>query len=166
MADVVVRLLGPPRIERGGELIAVDTRKAIALLAYLVVVRRSVGREELAALLWPESDHAKARAALRRTLSVLGSALDGAGLVVEGDAVRIDLGSLWVDVEAFRRLVTADDVDSLRTGIELHRGDFLAGFGLRDSVEFDEWQLGAAQDLRIQLASALERLSNSLAESD
>ena len=40
----------------------------------------------------------------------------------------------------------------------LHRGDFLAGFTLRDSPEFDEWQFFQAETLRQELASALERL--------
>ena len=37
-------------------------------------------------------------------------------------------------------------------------GDFLEGFGLRDSIAYDDWQFFQAEGLRQELASALERL--------
>ena len=37
MSRLTIALLGPPRVERDGQAIQVDTRKAIALLAYLIV---------------------------------------------------------------------------------------------------------------------------------
>jgi len=80
VAPVDVMLLGPPRVERDGAAVAFDTRKAVALLAYLAVVQRPTSREGLAALLWPESDGTDARNALRRTLSVLRSGLADRGL--------------------------------------------------------------------------------------
>ncbi len=161
-----MRLLGPPRIERDGKPVSVDTRKAIALLAYLAMERRPVGREEIAALLWPEAEHGRGRAALRRTLSALTTALDGCGLVIEGDSLAVDTTSVSIDVDGFRRLVEAADVDSLREAVALHRGEFLAGFGLRDSVDFDEWQIVATEDVRRLLAGALERLTAMLSEHD
>ena len=40
----------------------------------------------------------------------------------------------------------------------LFSGDFLEGFSLRDSPEFDDWQIGEADALRRELGSALRRL--------
>ena len=40
----------------------------------------------------------------------------------------------------------------------LYRGDFLAGFTLRDSPDFDDWQFFEAESLRRELGAALERL--------
>lgn len=51
-----ISLLGPPRIEVDGRPLVVDTRKAIALLAYLAVVRRPIARDSLVELLWPDAD--------------------------------------------------------------------------------------------------------------
>ena len=62
-------LLGPPRIERDGVPVMVDTAKAIARLAYPVLTETSQRRETLIGLLWPESDQAHGRPVLRRTLS-------------------------------------------------------------------------------------------------
>ena len=44
MAELRIALLGPPRVERDGAPIEVDTRKAIALLAYLAVAPERHGR--------------------------------------------------------------------------------------------------------------------------
>ena len=43
--------------------------------------------------------------------------------------------------------------------MELYRDDFMAGFGLRDSVAFDDWQFFQSESLRRELAGALERLA-------
>jgi DNA-binding SARP family transcriptional activator len=64
-------LLGAPLVERDGEPVAFDTRKALALLAYLGVTGRPHRREALAGLGWPDADRERALAALRRTLSTI-----------------------------------------------------------------------------------------------
>ena len=56
-------LLGSPRLERDGRLVQVDTRKAIALLAYLVITGKQHSRDTMAALLWPDYSQSNARAA-------------------------------------------------------------------------------------------------------
>lgn len=43
--------------------------------------------------------------------------------------------------------------------VALYRGDFLEGFTLPDSPNFDDWQLFEAESLRQELALALERLA-------
>src|SRR5919199_6899772 len=89
MSGLRVLLLGPPRIEREGRPIQVDTRKAIALLAYLAVTGERHSRDALAALLWPDFDHRRARAALRRSLSALTTALPGMWWEIEREAIRL-----------------------------------------------------------------------------
>ena len=153
-----VRLLGPPRITRGGAVVAVDTRKAIALLAYLAVTGRAASRDHLASLLWPDADQQRARSALRRTLSALNTALGGSGLDIARETLATTDG-VEIDVTTFRNAAAADDVASLRRAADLVEGDLLAGFTLRDSPEFDDWQLAAADELREQLGAVLDTLS-------
>ena len=102
---IEVSLLGPPRVERDGALVAFDTRKAMALLAHLALTDRPRPRDALADLLWPGTDPDHARGALRRTLSTLRSAI-GADLVeATRDHVRLVKGpAIAVDVDRFRRL--------------------------------------------------------------
>jgi DNA-binding SARP family transcriptional activator len=51
---LAIRILGSPQVERDGDPVEVDTRKAIALLVYLAVTEGTHGRDALASLLWPE----------------------------------------------------------------------------------------------------------------
>ena len=162
MAHLAAFLLGPPRVEVDGQPLEVDTRKATALFAYLAVTGQRASRDGLATLLWPEYEPERARAALRRTLSTLNKALDGRFLEIDRTSVRLDADGVGVDVREFRRLLAEGDVAA---AVELHRGSFMAGFGLRDSVEFDDWLLLEDAQLRRELASALERLVRARAES-
>ncbi len=172
MSRLALSLLGPPRIERDGMLIDVDTRKAIALIAYLAVTRQRHSRDALAALLWPEYDQSHARATLRRTLSTLNKALDGPWLEVDRETIGLNPDSdLQIDVNSFHDLLAECQshhhrpaeacpacLDPLTKAVLLYHGDFLAGFSLRDSPNFDDWQFYQADSLRRELASALERL--------
>ncbi len=165
-ALVAVRLFGAPVIERGGRPVPVDTRKAIALLAYLAFMSRPAARDELTTLLWPDSDHVRGRAALRRTMSALSTALGGSGLITDGDSVALDRNDLWLDLDDFQKLAAKDDAKSLTRAVDLARGDLLAGFGLRDSEAFDDWQRGAEEQMRREVGSVLERLAEALAPTD
>ena len=78
-----IRLFGPPEARVNGAPLDVDTRKALAILAILATDARAYARDELAALLWPESDDAGARGALRRTLSVMRAAIDESVLRID-----------------------------------------------------------------------------------
>ena len=162
-------MLGTPRIEVDGEALGVDTRKATALLAYLAVTGGVHGRDLLVDLLWPDSEPDRGRAALRRTLSTLRSALGGRWLDAGRAAVGLELEDDAIDVRRFRALVASAGggtagIRPLTTAVMLHRDDLLAGFGLRDSVAFDDWQRAAAGTLRGELEIALDRLVGALAE--
>ncbi len=157
--ELHVWLLGAPRAEVGGRPLAVDTRKATALLAYLAVEGGEHRRDSLAELLWPDYERDRARAALRRTLSTLRTALGGDWLSVARDAVSLRRDGLSLDVDEFHRLAESDAVEQLARAAELHRGSFLAGFGLRDSVPFDDWQSFRAGSLGRELADVLDRLA-------
>ncbi len=172
VSRLALHLLGPPRIEREGVPIKVDTRKAIALLAYLGVTGQSQRRSSLINLLWPEYDRTRGRAVLRRTLYALQKALTGTWLDVDREEIGLNVDAdIWVDVTQFRRQLAqctthghppteacAACVAPLTEAVALYRGDFLSGFGLKDSVNFDDWAFFQADVLRGELAGALERL--------
>ncbi|HEX8135327.1 MAG TPA: AAA family ATPase [Actinomycetes bacterium] len=171
MPELRLAVLGPPRLELDGATVEVDTRKAIALLVYLAVTGERHGREALAGLLWPDYDDAHSRAALRRTLSALGKGLRGGWLATDRTSIALDRKGLWVDLERFRTLLEECAIHGhqpaetcpaclppLREAAALHRGDFLAGFALRDADGFEDWQRLQAESLRRELAGVLERL--------
>lgn len=169
-------LLGAPHLDAAGQAVPLERRKALALLAYLAVTGRAQPRDALAALLWPEANASEARAALRRTLSVLNTALGGAALEVQREAIAVRPAGLWADVLALRATVTqilarhpagqppcGECLAELSDAAALYRGDFMAGFSLRDSPDFDEWQFQQTEALRRELAEALEALTRGYA---
>ncbi|MBW3662094.1 MAG: AAA family ATPase [Actinobacteria bacterium] len=158
-----------------GVAFRVDTRKAVAALAYLALEGAQT-REHVAALLWPESDESRARGALRRTLSVMGKALGGAALEVT--PARIELRREVADCDAWRLRGTLDGVAThghddpwtcagclaaLEDARRLHRGPFLAGFSLRDSAPFETWQQLQDQHLLRDHVGVLDLLVDHLA---
>jgi DNA-binding SARP family transcriptional activator/tetratricopeptide (TPR) repeat protein len=162
-------LLGAPRVILDGVPISFDTRKAIALLAYLAVSGQPQQRDALAALLWPDADGSHARGALRRTLSVLHSTLHRTPLLqIERDQVALRLGpDARCDVRAFCELAapaagrtTPDgaDIARLERAAALYQDHFMAGFSLRDSAAYDDWQFFEGEELRRTLAQVLETL--------
>jgi predicted ATPase/DNA-binding SARP family transcriptional activator len=178
MARLELFLLGMPRLRRDGVLLKLNTRKMMALVAYVAVSAleargRRLRRASLVALLWPDLEPSRARAAFRRDLSLLRKALRGEWLEADRESVGTDPeADFWLDVDQFNRLLRACGTHGhppeevcprclavLEEAAALYQGDFLQGFGLRDCVEFDDWQFFQAEGLRRQLASALERLA-------
>jgi DNA-binding SARP family transcriptional activator len=170
-----IALLGAPVVTVDGRPLDVDTRKATALLAYLAVTGRPARRDTLAGLLWPETNPDRARSALRRTLSTLRTALGGRWLETDRDLVSLGAEDAVTDIAEFRRLLAecathghaaAETcrrcVEPLSAAAALHRGPFLAGFGLRDSVEFDDWEQLTADELRRELSGVLDLLVDTL----
>ena len=172
MSNLRVCLLAAPRVERQGVPVEVGGHKNTALVAYLAATGQSHSREFLATLLWPELGASRGRANLRRSLSELRKALREEHLIADRETVSLGADEeVWLDVAEFRRLVQAwkghghpegavcaECAAELTAAVELHSGDFLAGFGLPDSVAFDDWQFFEAEGLRDDLAGALERL--------
>ena len=174
MTELHLHLFGPPRIERSGVHVELDTRKAVAALAYLVVgCPDGVStRDALAALLYPEYRQDRARAAFRRTLSSLRTGIGHDLLVTDRETVILALDQrVWCDVRRFIALaaeckqhnhgyhqVCVTCLPLLEEAAALYTGDFMTGFSLRDSISFDDWQLMESENLRRELSGVLERL--------
>jgi DNA-binding SARP family transcriptional activator/tetratricopeptide (TPR) repeat protein len=155
---VEIRLLGSPEVTVEGNPLEVDTRKAVAILAVLATDGRPYGREELAALLWPDADDASARGALRRTLSVLRGAVGSDVLRVDRQQVALVPSRYGVDVVRLETLGASGNPGDLATAADLARGPFMAGFTLRDSPEFDDWRAARAATVERTVGRVLDRL--------
>lgn len=65
-------------------------------------------------------------------------------------------GPVWVDVVAFEESLASGLPDPL--GTHLYRGEFMAGFVLKDAPEFDTWQLAQSERLHRAYAGLLAEL--------
>lgn len=113
--------------------------KRVAVLAYLLLNQRSgcVSRDRLMAIFWPEADSARARNALRQTLSFLRGALGDAAIVSHGSAsVSVADGVVECDALQFERHLEDGEREQ---ALALARGEFLPSFHVQGSVECDEW---------------------------
>ncbi len=151
-----------------------DTRKATALLARLALdPDAAITRDTAVDLLWPNAPLDNARNSLRRTLSVLRSAIGTD--VVEADRASIRLIREMVDLDVDRTAlpdVTMHDhqeartcpacVDPLWEAHRAFRGEFMEGFSLRDAPPFDDWMLRTAEELTSRHALVLARLTDAL----
>jgi DNA-binding SARP family transcriptional activator len=184
MSALRLFLLGSPRVERAGQPVSIELRKAVALLVYLAVTKQGHSRDALATLFWPEMNQSRARAGLRYVLVALRKALaegradDEYPLDVDRETVGLNhLAEIWLDVDEFQDLLgrcrTHDHPEDqvcptclrlLATAANLYHADFLAGFTLRDSPTFDEWQFFQTEGLRNELLGALARLAQGYAD--
>lgn len=169
-----IKLLGQPDVSISGRPVVVDTRKAIALLAYLVV-EKSASRDTLSGLFWADASQERARATLRRTLSALRGAT-GTDLI-EADRNLVTLvGEVFSDLDTLGRELDATSehghdrrdvcercIPHLQRATDLYRGDFLEGFSVKASPEFDDWVRSVAESTRIRIGEAFHRLGTALA---
>ena len=160
VASLSIRLLGPLEVAVEGRPIVVDTRKALAIVALVAAEGRPFARDELAAMFWPEADDEAARSALRRTLSALRTAVGDSGLIIERAQVSLDPTTSQVDLADVERLAPSMRQSDLEAAAALARGPFLAGFALRDSPAFDDWQATRAVRVDRTVGGILERLAD------
>jgi len=171
MPSYCLYLFGAPRIERDLQPFTIPRRKGTALLAYLAVTAQAHSRESLATMFWPEFDQSAALANLRRDLSALKGALGDELLLIERQNISLNPASdMWLDVAEFGSRVTKarshehpaplcpECLAALSEAAALYTGDFMAGFNLPDSPQFDEWQFFQSDGLRQALAESLQKL--------
>jgi predicted ATPase/DNA-binding SARP family transcriptional activator len=181
LPELIFSLLGRLQIEhRQLGAILLTNRKAIGLLAYLLIeADHEHSREFLLGLLWPDLPTPAAQNNLRVTWAHLRKALGTSAseaqptLIGNWLALRFNpLSDYELDVARFGALIEACRVHShadqddcaecaarLTQALELVRGDFLEGFSLGASEQFDDWLLIEREHFRLQVTSALEQLA-------
>ncbi|MCB9418990.1 MAG: tetratricopeptide repeat protein [Ardenticatenaceae bacterium] len=168
--QLTITLLGSLTVTRGDvPVTGLGTRKAEALLAYLVVNQRPFSRELLADLLWDDRPQDQALANLRSILSGLRREL-GDHLIITRQTVGFNSGSdYWLDVAAFEQLLKLEDsrlgdadyqtsINNLQTAVAYYQDDFLAGFHVREAYRFEEWAVLERERLRRLAVRALRQL--------
>lgn len=166
-----IRLMGTPSVTVEQAPLEVDTRKAIAILAF-VAVEGSASRDSLISMFWPESPTDRARSSLRRTLSALRSGTGGSYLAADRDLVELT-GERRVDLELFHAELAATRdhghdagdvcrlcVPRLERATSLHRGDFMEGFSIRDAPDFEDWVRTTTEEIRLAIGDAFNRLAH------
>lgn len=153
MAHILrAELLGHPRLQYQNIDLDLRLKKARALLYYLLI-KKSASREELAGLLWPDESRETAHRHLRDNLYYLRKVLPVKLIASIGRT------SLQIDSEVQLQL----DVDGFlsSTGVELYQSEFLTGFSIAGSGEYENWVRQMRLSLREQFLTRLEHLAQS-----
>ena len=173
MSELKLYLFGPPRLEQAGQALTVGRRKGMALLAYLAITDQPHSRDALATLFWPDVTRRLARGSLSQSLSELTKTLGNTRFLIEPDQIALaSSADLWLDITQFRTHLAAVEkhdhesetvlcsacLTKLHSAVDLYQADFLAGFTLRGTSEFDEWQFFETDSLRREFGGLLERL--------
>ena len=132
-------------------------RRGDAVLAVLAVCGdRGCTRERLVALLWPESDEARARQGLRDALYAIRRALAPGAVPSGGRLLRLDPTVVVSDVLSFTQaLDSGRHADAARA----YAGPLLEGFHVDDAPEFEHWLDGERTRLAREYAEALAHLA-------
>jgi DNA-binding SARP family transcriptional activator/predicted ATPase len=134
-----LKLLGTPHIARDGAPLESLRRKNRALLFYVAEQRRPVSRDHLLAFFWPDHPRPAAQRILRTMLYDLRQQL-GPAFEADGDALAL---SPETEVDSWRleAALAANPVEpaALAAALDRVRGDFLEGFTLSDTPEFEDW---------------------------
>ena len=159
------RTLGTIELLRpdGTLVLSVASRsKALGLLAYLVLSEGDGARrrEDVCALLWPESDESRARNSLNQTLHTLRSSLGNEVVTGGRETVGIDPGRIRCDAVEFRKAITAGNWEE---ALELYGGEFLPGLHVTGSLDFERWLDHERRDLMRAAFDAARRVAGQIA---
>jgi predicted ATPase/DNA-binding SARP family transcriptional activator len=183
MGRLILRLLGTPEVSHAEKPLTFQTRKVLALLAYLAVEQGVHSRDKITALLWPESDEERGKASLRRALAYLRESLDQTShelsrhvplqpthVLVEHHTLSFNLASDFeIDTHTLqtaftlaRRRSSGDlrtHLAHLQMASSCYRGNFLDGLSLPDAPDFEDWLLLQRESWRRQANTVFDRLS-------
>jgi predicted ATPase/DNA-binding SARP family transcriptional activator len=131
------------------------TPKALALFVYLAVTAAKgeppPSRDQLADLLWSETNNQQARDNLRYLLPELRRPL-GNYLCINTRTISFNRQApAWLDVEQLRTaLIPHPETiapSALQAALDLYQGEFLAGFTVRNAPVFEAWVVRQREEL-------------------
>jgi predicted ATPase/DNA-binding SARP family transcriptional activator len=160
---LTVRLLGAPQVSwDGGAPVKLVGGKPRALFIYLVATRRPHTRDTLATLLWSELSDRQAQDNLRHALSVLNRTL-GNYVHTSQQMVSFDRTQPYqLDIEQLQDTYhQRDQLDTaaVQAAFNHWRGEFLAGFRVRNAPVFEEWVTGEQEHFHQLITHGLYELA-------
>jgi predicted ATPase/DNA-binding SARP family transcriptional activator len=158
-----VRLLGKFEVKSDGKSVAITSRPAQSLFAYLILsAGTSHRREKLAGLLWPDSLEETARSNLRSALWKIRKALPSSALAeyLSADDLTIAFNAsaeYWLDAAELEKVSENASAVELMTTLSLYLGELLPGF-------YDEWAALEREHLNSVFEHKMARLMSLLQE--
>ena len=156
-----VRLLGKFDVSHDGKTIAVTSRPAQSLFAYLILSAGTAHRrEKLAGMLWPDSLEETARDNLRHALwrvrKALPSEYTGEYLLTDDISITFNASAeYWLDAAVLEKLSENAAADEFMAVLAEYQGELLPGF-------YDEWVMLEREHLNSIFEHHMARLMSLL----
>lgn len=132
MTKIICKLFGPPKIIKEGALVHFPYAKINALLYYMLIAKVA-SRDEVSGLLWPNEPDDVAKRNLRNAMYQAKKSL-GLNIILsplKSTLILNETLDIQIDVDQF--LAAPQD------GLELYTGEFLQGFFLKGSENYEYW---------------------------
>ena len=146
-----IKLFGPPAITHHDiPLRLAQSKKGVALIAYLLYAGKPVAREMVADLLWDATSTGQALNRLRELLSRIRRELP----VFESTrkTLYLPLGcQVTADLSVFQANSGSDNLEQRDIALQQYSAPFLDGFYLADSYRFNDWLVFAQEQLRQEM---------------
>ena len=134
MTKIICKLFGYPKIYEDEKESFLPTGKLTAFF-YYILLKKVVSRDEVAGMFWASSNEQNAKISLRNALHKIRKSFREDVILSPNKSILTlnkDL-DIEIDVEKFQK-------DPL-SNFEVYTGDFLKGFYVKESIDFDYWVL-------------------------
>jgi DNA-binding SARP family transcriptional activator/predicted ATPase len=138
-AILSLQLIGTPEVRLGGNALRFQRRRALALLAYLVLTGREHSRDALATLLAGEADLHAARHILRVALAELREQLGDDLQITRQTVAFAPTRPVALDVAAVRAALASGDPTTIQAALDRTPCELLAGLSLSQAPDFENW---------------------------
>lgn len=160
MSDLSIDVFGDFQVYQDGQLVELPpSKKARALLAYLMLSDRPVRREQLCELFWETPDDPKgalrwALSRLRRSFSETASER----LVADRERVSFDMSGAHLQSDQITKLLARNSrtKEDYFDAIALLDGTFLAGLDMPNLESFTLWLSGQRQKMNLFKGKLIE----------
>ena len=159
-SSLEIRLFGIPRLVLNGHNVDGLRRKNRALIYYLAAQKGGSTREKLLTFFWPDHERSAAQAILRTMIHDLRKYL-GEAFQAEDQIIALS-PDIFLDVRDFSTVLNSplSDLQKLTEALDLYKGDFLEGFSLPDSPQFDDWAASERERYQLLAMNGFANLSH------
>jgi DNA-binding SARP family transcriptional activator len=155
-----IQLFGMPRLSLNDRNVDGLRRKNRALIYYIAAQEGQSNREKLLTFFWPDHERSASQSILRTMIHDLRKNL---GKAIQVDDQNIILATdTFIDVKEFSTALASPltDLQKLSEALNLYKGDFLEGFSLSDSPQFDDWVASERDHYQLRAMNGFAELSH------
>lgn len=160
LSSLEIQLFGTPQVLFNGKRMSGLRRKNLALIYYTAAQDGRLTRDKILTLFWPDHERSAAQPILRNMIHMVRKSL--------GDTFQVDdqviafAPDTFVDVQFFSAVLNSpfSNLQQLTEALNLYKGDFLDGFTLSDSPQFEDWIASERERYRLMAMHGFAELSH------